>query len=127
MKIFQCMKTPMTRKEQSSALSLFGKKARIRYYLESGEARMVRAIVWRDWAIHPSSLWRINYEYALTHIPTGYCAATHSSRGALAILAVRLDTLGDWSSPKLDELPIERGTEVLRQWEREVANIEDSP
>jgi hypothetical protein len=117
----------MTLAEQSNALSLFSKKARIRYYLEDGEARTVRAMVWRNWAIHPSSRWRINYEYALTHIPTGYCAATHSSRGALAVLAVRLDTLGDWSSSKLDELPIERGTEVLRQWEREVENIEDSP
>ncbi len=109
----------MTFDEQIDALCNFKRKARIPIHYEGGR-RMARARVWKCWAIHRSVYCEGLPDYTLTHIPTGLQVATHYSQGALAVLAARLDALGDWNSPKREELPLRHGRKVLKQWEKEV-------
>jgi hypothetical protein len=104
--------------EQVDALCNFNRKARIELRLEGGR-RKARARVWKVWAIHRSVYYEGLPDYTLTHIPTGLQVAKHYSQGALAVLAVRLDALGDWSSLDRRKLPLERGKEVLEQWKHE--------
>jgi hypothetical protein len=108
----------MTFDEQIDALCNFNRKARVPIYHEGGR-RKARARVWKVWAIHRSVYCSGLPEYTLTHIPTGLQVATHYSQGALAVLAVRLDALGDWSSSDRNELPLDAGKEVYKQWKQE--------
>jgi len=104
--------------EQIEALCNFKRKARIPIHYEGGR-RKARARVWKVWAIHRSVYGGMLPEYTLTHIPTGLQVATHYSQGALAVLAVRLDALGDWSGSDRTELPLATGKEVYEQWKQE--------
>jgi hypothetical protein len=108
----------MTFDEQVDALCNFKRKARIELRFEGGR-RKARARVWKVWAIHRSVYCDGLPDYTLTHIPTGLQVATHYSQGALAILAVQLDALGDWSSSDRNELPLSAGKEVYERWKQE--------
>jgi hypothetical protein len=105
----------MTLAEQVEALCRFNQKAGVELRLQ-GERRMVSAQVWKVWAIHEAVDLEWIPEYTLTHIPTGLRVTTHLSPSALAVLAARLDALGDWSSSKREELPLERAQEILKEW-----------
>ena len=103
--------------QQVEALSRFNQKARVELRLK-GKRRTVDAQVWKVWAIHEAVGLEWIPEYTLTHIPTGLRVATHLSPSALAVLAVQLDTVGDWGSSKKEELPFERAKEMLKEWNR---------
>jgi hypothetical protein len=108
----------MTFDEMMEALSNFAREEDVEIQLLGGLRKVLRARVWKVWAIHRT----IGREkgYTLTHIPTGLRVARHHLEGTLAVLAVRLDALGDWNSPKREELPLRHGRKVLKQWSKEV-------
>jgi hypothetical protein len=104
--------------EQAEATERFNRKARVELRCTAN------ARVWKVWAIYEEvDLWGIPH-CTLIHIPTGLRVATCQGRyghGILAVLASRLDALGDWSSSKRTKLPLERARAILNQWKDEWA------
>jgi hypothetical protein len=108
----------MTFDEMMEALSNFAREEDVEIQLLGGLRKVLRARVWKVWAIH-RTIGR-EKDCTLTHIPTGLRVARHYLEGTLAVLAVRLDALGDWNSPRREELPLRHGRKVLKQWSKEV-------
>jgi hypothetical protein len=109
----------MMRRDED-ALRRFNKEARVEIQLLGGLRKVRVRVVWKVWAIHRSSVWREKVLHADAH-PNGATGCEHYLAGyALAVLAVRLDALGDWNSPKREELPLRHGRKVLKQWSKEV-------
>jgi hypothetical protein len=112
----------MTYDEMKEALSHFAREEEVEIQLLGGR-RKVRAWVWKVWAIHRTI--GMEKDYTLTHVPTGLLVAKHHFKYTLAVLAVRLDALGDWNIAKREKLPLEllrNGRKVLKQWRKEVNN-----
>ena len=112
----------MTFDEMMEALSHFAREEEVEIQL-LGCRRRVRARVWKVWAIHRTI--GTEKDYTLTHAPTGLLVAKHYFEYTLAVLAVRLDALGDWNIAEREKLPLEllrNGRKVLKQWKKEVSN-----
>jgi hypothetical protein len=110
----------MTYDEMMEALSNFAREEEVEIQLSGGRRRL-RARVWKVWAIH-RTIGR-EKDCTLTHIPTGLLVAKHYLECTLAVLAVRLDALGDWNIANREKLPLEllrHGRKVLKQWRKEV-------
>jgi hypothetical protein len=113
----------MTYDEMREALSNFAREEEVAIQLLGGLRRVLRARVWKVWAIHRTIGMEKNY--TLTHIPTWLWVAEHYLECTLAVLAVRLDALGDWNIANREKLPLEllrNGRKVLKQWKKEVSN-----
>jgi hypothetical protein len=75
----------------------------------------VPALVRGPWAICRSFYKKKPRQYALVHVPSGKTGAYHQDRRELAVLAERLNALGDWSASDPKEL-IDPGRKIVREW-----------
>jgi hypothetical protein len=121
----------MSNEELREAVARFNRRQKIQVKMAGGRVAEVTAAVRGPWAIHrdvsisdDGAIRRSREWWSLTHIPTGRWVDRCDYRAPLAVLADRLDEVGDWSSSDPKELPTEQGLKVARKWSKEAEEME---